>query len=687
MRLAVDVGGTFTDLVVQSADELRSFKVPTTVSDPVIGLLQIVEKASDAFGITARQLLGNTQLLIHATTRATNAVLTANTARTAFLTTAGHPDILLLREGGRVDPFDNTLAFPSPYIPRRLTFEIPERICADGSVLTALDRESVVRIAGELDRLAVEAVAVCLLWSVTNPTHECQVAQLLERHLPGVPYSLSHQVNPTVREYRRASSTCIDASLKPLMTDYLTTLAARLEEAGFSGRLLSATSQASVMDTLALAHTPVHSINCGPAMAPVSGRHYAALNRLPETVVVADTGGTSFDVSLVRGGRIPWTRETWLGERLRGHMTGFPAVDVRSVGAGGGSVAAIDEGGMLTVGPQSAGADPGPACYGRGGERPTVTDAALVLGFIDPENFLGGDLVLDVDAAECVIADGVARPLGLGVQPAASAIVDVVTQNMTHAIERITIDQGIDPRGAVLVGGGGAAGLNAVQIARRLGSPTVIIPSLAPTLSAVGAQLSDLSSEFSATCVTSSRNFDFHRVNATLSALRGKCEKFIERYGADALDQRIEFSAEGRYPHQVWEIELPFSGVEFKTEEDVARLVRDFHDLHEAMFAIADTASSIEVLVWRARVHCTLVDLDHLKMASNQELGATPGVREVYFTGSGLHEATVRSFSALSIAEKISGPAIVESDLTSVVLDPGCEALRTEHGDLLVTPQ
>lgn len=366
-------------------------------------------------------------------------------------------------------------------------------------------------------------------------------------------------------------------------------------------------------------------------------------------------------------------------------MTGFPAVDVRSVGAGGGSVAAIDEGGMLTVGPQSAGADPGPACYGRGGERPTVTDAALVLGFIDPENFLGGDLVLDVDAAERVIADGVARPLGLEAQLAASAIVDVVTQNMTHAIERIIVDQGIDPRGAMLVGGGGAAGLNAVQIARRLGSQKVIIPSLAATLSAVGAQLSDLSSEFSATCVTSSRNFDFCRVNATLSTLRRKCEKFVERYGADALDQRIEFSAEGRYPHQVWEIELPVSGAEFKTEEDVVRLVRDFHDLHESMFAIADTASSIEVLVWRARVHCTLVDRDHLKMATNKDLGATPGAREVYFTGSGLHEATVRSFNALPIGEKLSGPAIVESDLTTVVLDPGCEALRSEHGDLLIT--
>ena len=673
MRLAVDVGGTFTDLVVQNAGELRHFKSPTTPDDPTNGLLHVVGKAATEFGTSTRQLLSNTQLLIHATTIATNAILTGKTGKTAFLTTAGHPDILLLREGGRVEPFNNTVAFPEPYVPRRLTFEVPERVCADGSILTALDSAAVVRIARALEGLAIEAVGVCFLWAIVNPIHECQTGELLERYLPGVPYSLSHQINPSVREYRRASSTCIDASLKPLMVRYLTTLESRLRGAGFSGRLLSATSQASVMDLPALARTPIHSINCGPAMAPVAGRHYATLNCLPEPVVVADTGGTSFDVSLVRRSRIPWTRESWLGERLRGHMTGFPAVDVRSVGAGGGSVAEIDQGGMLTVGPQSAGANPGPACYGRGGNSPTVTDAALVLGFIDPGNFLGGDLMLDIDAAERVICEGVARPLGLEIQSAASAIIDVVTQNMTHAIERITIDQGIDPRDAVLVGGGGAAGLNSVQIARRLGCPTIVIPSLGATLSAVGAQLSDLSAEFSATCVTSTKSFDFSR--------------FFEQYGADALAQRVEFSVEGRYPHQVWEIELPLAVDEFGSQEDVKQLVRDFHALHEAMFAIADIRSSVEVLVWRARAHCTLVDRGSLRAATDRNESTTPRTRGAYFTGIGSCRAQVQNFAALTVGEKIAGPAIVESNLTTVVLDPGCEARRTEHGDLLISPR
>ena len=242
-------------------------------------------------------------------------------------------------------------------------------------------------------------MAVCLLWSIVNPVHELRVGELLEQHLPGVPYTLSHALNPSLREYRRASSAAIDASLKPLMTRYLAALEERLRDAGLEGRLLVVTASGGVLDADTMAAAPIHSINSGPAMAPVAGRYYAEREAGATTAVIADTGGTSYDVSLVRRGRIPWTRETWLGRQYESDITGFPSVDVKSIGAGGGSIAWVDDGGLLHVGPESAGADPGPACYARGGVHPTVTDAALVLGYIDPGYFLGGAIALDVQAA------------------------------------------------------------------------------------------------------------------------------------------------------------------------------------------------------------------------------------------------------------------------------------------------
>ena len=391
MRLAVDTGGTFTDLLVEDeTGDLAMFKAPTTPHDPIEGVMASLDNAARARGLSRRQLLANGDLFIHGTTHAINAIVTGNTARTAFLTTAGHPDILVFREGGRNDVFNFTVPYPEPYVPRALTFEVPERVMADGSVRTALDENAVVAIAARLREAKIEAVAVCLLWSIVNPAHETRVGELLAEHLPGVPVTLSHRVNPSLREYRRASSACIDASLKPLMSRYVGGMTERLREEGFAGRVLMVTSQGGVMDADDVAEAPVHLINSGPAMAPVAGWRYAASDRQVDTVVVADTGGTTFDVSVVRRGRIPRTRETWIGQAFRGHMTGLPSIDVKSVGAGGGSIASVDAAGLFTVGPRSAGAVPGPACYGRGGTDATVTDAALVLGYLDPDFFLAG---------------------------------------------------------------------------------------------------------------------------------------------------------------------------------------------------------------------------------------------------------------------------------------------------------
>lgn len=689
MRFAVDTGGTFTDLVVEDADgRFRLYKAATTPDDPVQGVLDVLELAAVDLGLERRELLGKGELFIHGTTRATNAILTGATARTAFLTTGGHPDILLFREGGRTGIFDWSRPYPEPYVPRSLTYQVPERIGAGGEVVRPLDEAGALEIVEQLAERRVEAVAVCLLWSTVNPEHEFALARLLER-LPGVPCTLSHRVNPTIREYRRASATAIDASLKPLMTDYLHSLTRRLHEAGLGrdGRVLLVTSSGGMVDAADMAEKPILSIGSGPAMAPVAGREYARADADAETVVVTDAGGTSYDISVVRRGRIPFTRETWLGDPYFGHMTGFPSIDVRSVGAGGGSLAWVDAGGLLHVGPQSAGAEPGPACYGRGGTQPTVTDAALVLGYIDPDYFLGGAMRLDLGAARRALEEQVARPLGLGLEDGAAAVLRLVTEHMARAIEEITVNQGIDPRTAVLVGGGGAAGLNAVAIARRLGCPLVVIPETAAALSAAGALMSELAAEFAITCLTTSVEFDFDAVNAALVELQERCRAFREGPGAGALEASVELSAEARYLGQTWEIAVPVRVSRFGSPAEVEGLRQDFHAAHAELFAVQDPDSPIELVTWHARVACRLrsVAVPEVATAAARPHGPR-GRRPVYYPDTGLADASIVFVEELGAGDRVEGPAIVESPVTTVVLEPGASAERRPTGSLSILP-
>ena len=686
VRFAVDTGGTFTDLVLEEDDgAVHMFKAPTTPEDPVEGIMDAIAAAAEAASSTPEQLLARGELFIHGTTHAINAVITGRTARTAFLTTEGHPDVLVLREGGRIEPFNFAVPFPEPYIPRALTFEISGRIASDGSVLAELDEEAALKVIRKLKRLKVEAVAVCLLWATVNGAHEKRVGELLAEHLPGVPFTLSHILNPILREYRRASSAAIDASLKPLMSVYLRRLSSRLEDSGFEGRLLMLTSQGGVMEAEAMAEAPIHAIGSGPSMAPIAGRHYARSDAGADTAIVADTGGTTFDISLVRRDLIPMTPETWLGERYRGHIVGFPSVDVRSIGAGGGSIASVDDGGLLSVGPDSAGAVPGPACYGKGGDRPTVTDAALILGYIDPAFFLGGTMELEPERAQAAIERDVAKPLGLEAIEAAAAILRLATENMVGAIEEVTINQGIDPRGAVLIGGGGAAGLNSVTIARRLGCERVVIPEVGAALSAAGALMSDLQSSHRALHYASSDAFDFKGVNATLKSLVAQCEEFIRGPGKGALESSIDVYAEARYRHQIWEIDLPLEGRRIGSKADLARAREQFDRVHEEVFAFRDPGSDVEFVGWRATARCRLREgpLGRLGHEDAYEV-EVPATRRAHFDGRA-RKARVELFESMKRNAAVEGPAIIESPFTTVVIDPGAKAVRKPSGNLVVT--
>jgi N-methylhydantoinase A len=684
MRASVDVGGTFTDLVTERATgEYQVFKAPTTTEDPVAGVLDVLRIAAGANAMSLAAFLSEIDIFIHATTRATNAILTNGTAKTAFLTTLGHPDILLYREGGRKEPFNNTVPFPEPYIPRSLTFEVPERVDSAGEIVRPLDEDTVLSIIEKLAHLRVEAVGVCLLWSMLQPKHELRIGELLAGHLSRVPFTLSHRLNPAIREYRRASSTCIDASLKPLMSSYLENLDRRLNEAGFGGRLLTVSSLGTLLDAKVMAAAPIHSVKSGPAIAPVAGRYYARVDGRSDTAIVADAGGTSYDVSLVQRGEIPLTRDTWLGEPYRGHMTGFPSVDVKSIGAGGGSIAWVDDGGMFHVGPQSAGSNPGPACVGKGGTEPTVTDAALILGFLDPQFFLGGAVELDVSAARRAIDRHVARKLGISIEEAAVSILDLATELMVHAIEEITINQGIDPKTAILIGGGGAAGLNAARIAKRLGSARVIIPAVGATLSAASALMSDLGTEFSATRFTTSDKFDFDPVNRKLADLEQQCRAFIDAVGKGAATQRIDFFAEARYPHQIWEVEVPLDCRRFEPD-DVGRVVELFHRVHEQRFSFRDAASSVEFVTWRARATCQLPRTDKVAVVSKGRPAFERKRRRAVFSRHGSLETIVQHIEGMTPGAPLAGPAIVESSFTTVVIEPDDVAELTDDGSLVI---
>ena len=687
MRFAVDTGGTFTDLIVEDDDGgLHMFKAATTPDDPIRGVLDSLENAAAGLNTNLSELLGKGDLFIHGTTHAINAIVTGNTAKTAFLTSEGHKDILVFREGGRMEPFNFTVPFPQPYIPRALTYEIPGRILADGSEMAPINDTQVIKIIEDLKDKKIESIAVCLLWSIVNSEHEERVGELITKHLPGVPYTLSHILNPSLREYRRASSAAIDASLKPLMSEYMQNLSGRLHESGFSGRVLIVTSQGGVMDAEDIANSPIHLINSGPSMAPVSGRYFARIDETSDTAVIADTGGTTYDVSLVRKGGIPWTRETWIGEPYRGHMTGFPSVDVKSIGAGGGSVAWVDDGGMLHVGPHSAGAVPGPACYGQGGENPTLTDAALVLGYLDPTFFLGGAMKLDINRARTAIDKKISGVMGLTLEESALAIISIATENMVQAIVDITVNQGIDPRKAVLIGGGGAAGLNSVAIARRLGCSRAIIPEVGAALSAAGAMMSDLSSQYRRTHFMTSDHFDTDSVNQLLSDMEKSCNNFITGPGQGAVETSIEFFAEARYPEQVWEIEVPIKSRRFENKNDIESLVESFHCAHQDIFAINDPDSGIEVVGWTANVKCRLKTSESgvLVAANSETLNLTN--RKAYFSQLGFVDVNVRRFETMNVDEEIKGPAIIESAFTTVVIDPGAIVTRRESGSLSINP-
>jgi N-methylhydantoinase A len=540
-------------------------------------------------------------------------------------------------------------------------------------------------IARTLKEREFEAVSVSLIWSIANGAHEQALGRILDEELPGVPYTLSHQLIPIVREYRRASTTAIDASLKPLMQKHLREMEDDLRAAGFKGELLIGTSAGGCQHVAEVATRPVQMLKSGPAMAPVAGQAYTTIEALGDDAIVCDTGGTTFDVGLVRDGNLVYTRDSWLGRRWIGHIVAMSTVDVRSIGAGGGSIAWIDAGGLLCVGPQSAGAVPGPACYGRGGDQPTVTDACVVLGYFDPAYFNGGRMTLDVAAAQRVIAK-LAGELSRSAEDTAFAIITIANELMIKAIHEITVSEGLNPRESVLVAGGGAAGLNIMPIARELGCKTTILPKTASAMSACGMQYSDIIFEQTRSRVTMSGSFDADGVNKALAEIDAELDCFrAHLQGTDGAKVKKEFFVEARYKSQVWELDTPLPVTRFNDTRDINKLIEAFHTVHDRVYAIRDEGSEVECVNWRGRIAIRLAK--PARPATRQAAKHKPrpnGTREAYFGPAGRRHTPIFRGIHLAPGATIAGPAIIEEPTTTIVVYPDMRAVVSPSGHYLL---
>ncbi|MHB1810382.1 MAG: hydantoinase/oxoprolinase family protein, partial [Solirubrobacteraceae bacterium] len=549
--IGVDVGGTFTDLVLAGGPQLRLHKASSTPADPSDGLIDGLAGLAAIEGVELEQLLGSTALIVHGTTVTTNAVLTERGARTGLLTTEGFRDVLEMRRGvrSRTHLYDNSYVAPPPLVPRHLRLPVPGRVDATGAELRPLGVEQARAAVAQLRHEGVEAIAICLMHSYANDTHERALAAIVAELAPDCFLSVSSEVLPQVRLYERVSTTAMNAYVGPVLHGYVERLVGRLAERGFGGVLLVMQSNGGVAIPEVVSRLPASTVLSGPAGGPVAGLAYAR-GAGAEDCLIFDMGGTSYDVSLVREGEIQVTHE---GEVNRQSVS-LPMIDVHTIGAGGGSIGWIDDGGLLRMGPQSAGADPGPAAYGRGGTEPTCTDADVVLGYIDPDYFLGGRMALNAAAAESAIEGKIATPLGLSVGEAAVAMYDVINLVMAAGTKDMALARGVDPAELPLVAAGGAGGLHAAMIAEELGLSTVVVPPTSAVLCALGMLLADLRHDYVQAHRTLWGAFDPAQARELLAGMVAEGRQTLEREGVEPARRRQRLAADMRYVGQHHEV-------------------------------------------------------------------------------------------------------------------------------------
>ncbi len=677
-RLAVDVGGTFTDFVMLAEDgSVRIEKSPSLPDRPD----EVFFEGIEGLGLDLTTL----ETIVHGSTMVINTVVQERGAPIGLITNAGFRDVLELARGNRLDIYDLFYKQPEPLVPRYLRLEAKGRINFKGEELTPLDEEDVRLAARRLKEAGVQSVAVCYMHAYANPDHELRTAELILEEFPDALVSLSHAVSGEWREYERTSTSVLNAYVMPGMDRYLGSLEQRLQERNFPGTLNIVQSTGGMMPSPSARQTPIRTLESGPAGGVMGTAALGAALGYPN-VIGADVGGTTFDISLVVDGQPLEKTETHVNRR----PVLCPSLDINSIGAGGGSIAWLNEVGSLRVGPQSAQAVPGPVCYGRGGTEPTVTDAHVVLGRIDPNYFLGQRMRLDLEAAKQAIQTKVAEPLGLSLIEAAHGITHLADMNMTYGIRNITIERGYDPRDFVLLAFGGAAGLSATKWATELEIPTVIIPVAPATFSAWGLLNTDFREDRARTLVGDLVDLLPEAIEETFITLEGTCAETLIERGID--QEAIEFShfCDMRYKGQEHWVKVPIASEMLTSGADgLSQLQARFDELHEQHYAHAQRGYPVQIVNYRvsAVAQTPRPALQELSANDASADEAIKGKRSVYFQSAGGYvDCVIYDREKLEAGATFMGPGIVEEWTSTTVVPPSWHLTVDRYGNLLLTP-
>jgi N-methylhydantoinase A len=683
-RLGIDAGGTFTDFVLADGEgQVRLYKALSTPADPTRAIENGLALIAEDLGLTPSAIVSGCDLCINGTTVGLNALIQHRGAKVGLICTAGHEDSIEIRLGHKEDGYRYDPAYPPArmLVPRYLRKGVRERVISNGAVHTPMNEDDVRAACAHFLAEGVESVAISFVWSVINGAHEARAAEIVREMMPGVTLTVGSELYPQVREYTRTSTAVTNAYLAPILKRYVEAVDAYFRGLGAKYPVRYFQSNGGLAIGSVMSDRSVYAINSGPASAPQAGL-YVTRPLGARNVITVDMGGTSFDITLTKDGVTNISKNT---DFLR-YRIGMPMIQVETLGAGGGSIGWIDEMGLLQVGPQSAGSDPGPVCYGQGGTEPTVSDANLVLGYLNPDGLLAGRLPLDRAAAYDAIRRRIAEPLGLSVEKAAYGMFTIVNSNMVNGIRRVSVERGYDPRDFVLVGAGGATAAHITALAREMGIDTVVIPKLASGLCAFGQIISDVKYNYMSTYpVRLEGEAVFERIDRIFGELEAAGIRHLEADGFGADRIAVRRSLDMRYVGQVHECTVEVGNFRIDSGT-IGQVIEAFHKRHEELYTYAERHNAVEVV----NIESTLSGLVDKPPARNLPAGGDPDAaitarRAAIFSADGTPtEVPVYDGTRLGAGDRVAGPAIVEEPTTTIVIEPGWTADLHETGSYVL---
>ncbi len=681
-KIGVDVGGTFTDVCMfdQETGEVYVYKLPSTPWDPSEAIGNGIKEILELYQVSPAAVSN----LVHGTTVATNATLERKGAKTAIITTRGFRDLIELARQTRASLYDTQVEKPVPIIYRKMRREVDERIQADGTVFKKLDLEEVERLVDELKAEGTEAYAVCLLHAYINPIHEQQIKEVIHKRHPEAYVSISSEVLPEIREYERMTTTALNSYIGPKVGVYAKQFKQRVKDMGMDLTPYINQSNGGLMSIETTFNNPIRTALSGPA-AGVSGANYITKLAGVKNIITFDMGGTSTDVSLIEN----YSPKLTTAKAIAEFPVKVPMTDVTAVGAGGGSIAWIDNGGMMKVGPESAGAYPGPIAYGRGGDKPTVTDANVVLHRLNPKTILGGRMKIDEEAAYRAIEEKLAKPLGMSALDAARGIITVVNSNMARAIRVVSVERGYDPREFVVVAFGGAGALHAVNVAKDLGINRVMIPCNPGILCAVGLLVSDIRCDYVKTSISNFVPENIEKMNANFKELTDKGNEWLDEEKIDEAHKVIVRHADMRYFGQNFElsIEIPYERI---TEENIDAIRDLFHKAHKREYGYCNEGALVQIVNYRATAlgKVQTIELVEHPLEETDASSAIVGQRDVYFEEAKAYVPTdIYDRDRIKAGNEIKGPAIIEQMDSTIVVPPGHTACADKYLNLMISYQ